>query len=110
MRTRRWWCRAWQRSCATAMAPDAGGSTGVTDAADPLSPLVGFGRDLRERGLPVGTGRILTFCRAVAAMGLSDRDSLYWSGRLSMVGRHEDIASFDEAFEDWYRSLGQGEG
>lgn len=27
-----------------------------------------------------------------------------------MVGRHEDIASFDEAFEDWYRSLGQGGG
>jgi uncharacterized protein len=82
----------------------------VPDTADPLSPLVGFGRDLRERGLPVGTGRILTFCRAVAALGLSDRDSLYWSGRVSLIGRHEDIAPFDEAFESWYRSLGQGDG
>ncbi len=48
---------------------------------EPLAPLVAFGRDLRARGLPVGTGRILTFCRAVAALGLTDRDSLYWAGR-----------------------------
>lgn len=74
-----------------------------------LEPLIAFGRRLRDRGLPVGTGRILTFCRAVAALGLHDRDSLYWAGRASMVARGEDVAAYDLAFEEWYRSLGAGE-
>ena len=71
----------------------------------PLPPLIAFGRDLRARGLPVGTGRILTFVRAVAALGLTDRDSLYWAGRTTMVARRDDLEAFDEAFDDWYRSL-----
>jgi uncharacterized protein with von Willebrand factor type A (vWA) domain len=66
---------------------------------------VAFGRELRARGLPVGTGRILTFVRAVAALGLTDRRSLYWAGRVSMIGRKEDLAAYDLAFSDWYRSL-----
>ena len=73
--------------------------------AEPLEPLVAFGRELRARGLPVGTGRILTFVRAVAALGLTDRLSLYWAGRVSMIGRKEDLAAYDLAFGDWYRSL-----
>ena len=71
----------------------------------PLAPLVAFGRDLRDRGLPVGTGRILTFARAVAALGLTDRESLYWAGRTTMIGRKEDFAAYDEAFADWYAGL-----
>lgn len=72
----------------------------------PLPPLVAFGRSLRDRGLPVGTGRVLTFCRAVGALGLVDREALYWSGRVSMVARREDLDVYDEAFDEWYRSLG----
>ena len=76
----------------------------------PLPPLVAFGRKLRDAGLPVGTGRILTFARAIAALGLTDRESLYWAGRTTMIGRKEDFAAYDEAFADWYRGLAtQGE-
>ena len=57
-----------------------------------------------------GTGRILTFARAIAALGLTDRESLYWAGRTTMIGRKEDFAAFDEAFAEWYRGLAtQGE-
>jgi uncharacterized protein len=73
--------------------------------AEALGSLVAFGRELRARGLPVGTGRILTFLRAVVALGLTDRRSLYWAGRVSMVGRKEDLAAYDLAFDDWYRSM-----
>jgi uncharacterized protein with von Willebrand factor type A (vWA) domain len=72
----------------------------------PLAPLISFGRDLRARGLPVGTGRILTFCRAVATLGLTDRDSLYWAGRVSLVASRADLETYDEAFDAWYRGLG----
>jgi uncharacterized protein with von Willebrand factor type A (vWA) domain len=71
----------------------------------PLPPLIRFGRDLRRRDLPVGTGRILTFVRAVDALGLVDRDALYWAGRATLIARREDIPTFDEAFDEWYGSL-----
>jgi uncharacterized protein len=76
----------------------------------PVAPLVAFGRQLRARGLPVGTGRILTFVRGVASLGLTDRTSLYWAGRVSLVARHDDIETYDGAFDDWYRSIGAGDG
>jgi uncharacterized protein with von Willebrand factor type A (vWA) domain len=77
--------------------------------ADPTAPLVAFGRDLRARGFPVGTGRILTFVRAVASLGIGDRDSLYWAGRVSLIASRADLDAYDEAFEAWYRSLGERE-
>jgi uncharacterized protein with von Willebrand factor type A (vWA) domain len=73
--------------------------------AEALASLVAFGRELRTRGLLVGTGRILTFLRAVVALGLTDRTSLYWAGRVSMIGRKEDLPAYDLAFDDWYRSM-----
>jgi uncharacterized protein with von Willebrand factor type A (vWA) domain len=72
----------------------------------PLPPLVALGRDLREGGLRVGTGRIITFCRAVASLGLVDRDAVYWAGRVTMVARPDDIERYDELFDAWFRSLG----
>jgi uncharacterized protein with von Willebrand factor type A (vWA) domain len=75
------------------------------ERAGALAPLVRLGRDLRGRGLPVGTGRILTFARSVAALDVTDRDALYWAGRVSLVGRREDLEAYDAAFEGWFRAL-----
>lgn len=65
---------------------------------DEYAHLVGFGRDLRTRGLVVGTGRIVNFCRAVAALAPTDRTSLYWAGRATLISRPEDVELFDAAF------------
>ena len=67
-----------------------------------LERLVGFGRDLRARGLDVGTGRILIFTRAVAAIDATDREQLYWAARACLVGRPDEVAAFDEAFAAWF--------
>src|SRR5215211_1951547 len=69
---------------------------------DTLERLIGFGRDLRVRGLPVGTGRIVTFCRAAGALGVLERDDLYWAGRSSLISRPEDVEAFDAAFAAWF--------
>ena len=68
-----------------------------------LERLIGFGRELRRRGLPVGTGRIVTFCRATAALGALDRTDLYWAARSSLISRREDAEAFDAAFDAWFR-------
>ena len=62
--------------------------------AEALERLIGFGRELRHRGLNVGTGRIVTFCRAAAALGALDREELYWAGRASLISRPEDVEAF----------------
>lgn len=67
-----------------------------------LQALVGFGRSLRARGLPVGTGRILAFYRAVGALAPLDRDKLYWAGRTTLISRKEDVAAFDSAFHAFF--------
>jgi uncharacterized protein with von Willebrand factor type A (vWA) domain len=67
--------------------------------ADPLAQLVAFGRALREEGLPVGTGRIGSFCRAVREVGVED---LYWAGRATLVSRAADIPVYDRVFHAFF--------
>jgi uncharacterized protein with von Willebrand factor type A (vWA) domain len=71
--------------------------------AEALARLIGFGRALRTRGLAVGTGRIVTFCRAAAALGALNRDGLYWAGRASLISRPEDVEAFDDVFDAHFR-------
>src|SRR4029453_8959940 len=87
------------------LAAGAGAGDGMSTAvlSEPgLRRLVGFGRLLRRPGLPVGTGRILTFCRAVAALDRLDRTGIYWAGRVAMVARKEDMAAYDAAFDEYF--------
>ena len=78
-------------------------SMAATPEAEALERLIGFGRELRRRGLPVGTGRIVTFCRGAAALGALDRTDLYWAARSSLISRPEDAEAFDAAFDEWFR-------
>jgi uncharacterized protein with von Willebrand factor type A (vWA) domain len=75
----------------------------ATPEAEALTRLIGFGRELRHRELNVGTGRIVAFCRAAAALGVLDRTDLYWAGRACLISRPEDVETFDAAFEEWFR-------
>ncbi|MBI4261694.1 MAG: VWA domain-containing protein [Actinobacteria bacterium] len=77
--------------------------------AEPLDRLVGFGRYLRGRGLPVGTGRILSFCRAAAVLRPLEPESLYWAGRSTLVASREHIEPFDRAFEAYFGRPAAGE-
>ena len=81
--------------------------TAARPSGGAVPPLVAFGRQLRAHGLPVGTGRILTFVRAVSTLGPIQRDTLYWAGRSTLISRHEDAESFDAVFDDWWRDLGR---
>jgi uncharacterized protein with von Willebrand factor type A (vWA) domain len=67
-----------------------------------LEHLVGFGRYVRSKGLPVGTGRTLTFCRAAAALDPFDRDQLRRAARISLVSRPEDFSRLDALFDRYF--------
>lgn len=57
-----------------------------------------FARVLRGLGLSVPIGCVLTFAEALGAVGVNDRDRVYWSARATLVRRPEDMLLFDRAF------------
>ena len=60
--------------------------------------LVGFGRALREAGLPIGTGDLLTYGSATALLDPADLVDVYWSGRTTLVTRVEQLPTYDRIF------------
>jgi len=59
---------------------------------------VAFTRVLRGVGLAVPLDTVLTFTDALGAVGVTERDPVYWAGRAALVHRPEDIALFDKTF------------
>jgi uncharacterized protein len=66
---------------------------------DAVAWLVGFGRALRDAGVPAGPARVRTFCEAAAALAPAD---LYWAGRASLLWRPEHIAIYDDTFRRYF--------
>jgi uncharacterized protein with von Willebrand factor type A (vWA) domain len=84
-------------SAIVAMRANMLGAT-IELSTDPAEIAVAFTRILRGAGLRVPTSSTHTFADALCAVGLGDRDGVYWSGRATLVRRPEDIALFDRAF------------
>jgi uncharacterized protein len=74
---------------------------------DSVGVLTRFSRSLRDEGLPVGTGRVVRFCRAAAL--LEPRD-LYWAGRATLVSHPQHLEVYDRVFVSFFGgSPGQAE-
>ena len=78
--------------------------TGGQDGAE--GRLVGFGRALRHEGLAVGPGRIVEFCRAADLLA---PDDLYWAGLATLIGRNEDIPTYNDVFVRYFGELQDSE-
>jgi uncharacterized protein len=80
-------------------------------ALPPVSPelvranLLTFGRRLREAGMPVGSGQILSLVDALAAINLYRHEDVYHAARASVVTRPEQIPTFDREFSRFWREL-----
>ena len=73
--------------------------SGTLDAVTPAERVaVAFARVLRGAGLSVPLGSVLTFVEALGAVGLAERDPVYWAARSTLVRRPEDLPLFDRAF------------
>ncbi len=70
-----------------------------------VSVLVSFGRALREKGLAVGSGDILTFCEAMTPLDPTDLVDLYWAGRTTLITRRDDLPVYDEVFRAFFLAV-----
>lgn len=59
---------------------------------------VAFAQVLRGTGLDIPVGSTITFGEALAAVGLDQRDDIYWAGRVTLLRGPEDTATYDRAF------------
>lgn len=74
--------------------------------------LLVFGRMLRALGLDVHTGRLLDASEALTHVDIGRREQVFHTCRALFVHRHEDLARFDRAFDQFWsgqRSAGQVE-
>ena len=64
--------------------------------------LVAFGNALREEGVAVGSGDVLTYCAAMAALDPTDLLDLYWAGHATLVTRRDQIPVYDRVFRRFF--------
>lgn len=68
----------------------------------PTTELVRFGHLLRNHGVDVGAGQVLSYTRAVADLDPDDMRDLYWAGRITLVNRRSDLAIYNAAFDAFF--------
>lgn len=66
--------------------------------------IVYFARALRKAGMRVGPASVKDAIEAVLAAGIGSRNDFYWTLHAVLVSRHEDHATFDEAFRLYWKS------
>jgi uncharacterized protein with von Willebrand factor type A (vWA) domain len=76
------------------------GATRAMAAPERLS--VAFVRLLRRSGLAVPADASIAYAEALAALGLSRRESVYWAGRATLVHRPEDLELYERAFDAFW--------
>lgn len=70
-----------------------------------LVNLLTLGRNLRDAGLPLGSGQVMSLIEAVGAVDPRRRQDLYWAARSTIVTRPEHIPVFDAEFGRFWRQL-----
>ncbi|HEX7520984.1 MAG TPA: VWA domain-containing protein [Acidimicrobiia bacterium] len=78
--------------------PHTGTPVGSGAPADAERMAVAFVRVLRGAGFDVPIGATIVFVRALGAVGMRERDGVYWAARTTLVTRPDEIARFDRAF------------
>jgi uncharacterized protein with von Willebrand factor type A (vWA) domain len=67
-----------------------------------IAVLVEFAGHLRRAGIAVGSGEVITYCQAMAALDPTNLVDLYWAGRSVVVTRREQIPVYDRIFRAFF--------
>ena len=77
----------------------------VISADTVLRNLLMLGRELRDAGLPIGSGQVMNLVEAVTAVDPRKRDDIYHAAKTTVVTRPEHIPLFDAHFARFWRRL-----
>jgi uncharacterized protein len=71
----------------------------LTFVSGPERLAVSFARLLRKLEIQTPLDSVLTFVNSLEAVGITNRDSVYWAARATLIRRPEDIPEFNKAFK-----------
>jgi len=77
----------------------------VATRDETLDAVVGFARSLRVAGVQVPANAAVEATRALSVVGRTDRSAVRAAMRATLLSRREDIATFDDLFEQFWREL-----
>ncbi|MEU5535397.1 VWA domain-containing protein [Streptomyces sp. NPDC020362] len=69
--------------------------------------LVGFVRALRAAGVDASTERLYAFLRAVDVLRPGIRADVYWAGRATLCGGHDDLERYERVFAAYFGPVGE---
>lgn len=76
----------------------------VVDSFSPARHATRFAGLLRAEGVTLGPDATTAYTRALDLVGFTHRDTVYWTGRATLVDRVEDVPAFDRAFARFWSS------
>jgi uncharacterized protein with von Willebrand factor type A (vWA) domain len=74
----------------------------MNEADQSLGLFLGFCRQLRAAGLPVGSDRTESYLRALVSIDLKSMRRIYWTGRIVLTSRREHLETYDQVFDFYF--------
>lgn len=84
------------------MPDDGPTAADIPGAGAFVEMLVEFCGELRAEGLPLGSGELLTYSAAMAALNPGDLLDLYWAGRTTLITKRDQIRTYDRVFRRFF--------
>jgi len=85
-----------------AIGPKPGSDLDPEEWAQVRTLAVGFVNLLRESGVVVPVGSVITYVQALAAVGSAARSPRYWVGRATLIQRPEDFGIYERCFRAYW--------
>jgi uncharacterized protein with von Willebrand factor type A (vWA) domain len=71
--------------------------------------FIEFAQDLRFHGLVIGSDDVITYLSAISVLDASDIMDVYWSGRIALVRKKDNIPLYNKRFQAFYLDIGENE-
>jgi len=71
--------------------------------------FIEFAHDLRFHGMVIGSDDVITYLSAISVLNASDIMDVYWSGRITLVRKKDNIPLYNKRFQAFFLDISDDE-
>ena len=71
--------------------------------------FIEFAHDLRFHGMVIGSDDVITYLSSISVLDASDIMDVYWSGRITLVRKKDNIPLYNKRFQVFFLDIGENE-